>query len=292
MKQFLINIKFFILINLSIIVLLVSGTYFIPSSVSFRIPDDRTILIAGDSLTARAIDDNIFSCAINISQPGTAYLYTYVKLRKFLDVNPHINQVILSFHGDSIQKSKDKWTIGSKNILTFVPTHFSLFTRDEIFLLIKKASFFSAVTKSPIRSIIATFKMVTGRNGTYKDLNIGGYMKLFGEYLEKDLESKRNIEEEKDEYSQYQLDYLLKIVELCQEKNIKLVLFRSPMYNSEKYGSKILLMNCYDNYFSGIKYLDFSDFVLPENGYYDISHLNHKGAEIFSQYLENNYFFQ
>jgi hypothetical protein len=38
----------------------------------------------------------------------------------------------------------------------------------------------------------------------------------------------------------------------------------------------------------GIRYLDFSNFALPDYGYADIGYLNFKGTEIFSKYLESN----
>jgi hypothetical protein len=35
--------------------------------------------------------------------------------------------------------------------------------------------------------------------------------------------------------------------------------------------------------------MDYSNFSLPENAYGDIDHLNYRGAEIFSKYLESQY---
>jgi hypothetical protein len=107
--------------------------------------------------------------------------------------------------------------------------------------------------------------------------------------LQKAIELEENKEMTKNEYSEYQLEYLLKIIELCNNKDVELILFNSPTYNSKKYGDLSLLADYYNTYFSNITYLDFSSFVLPDYGYGDIGHLNFKGAEIFSQYLKNNY---
>ena len=275
-------------------VVLVFGTYFIATSVSFEISEDKDIIIIGDSHTECAIDDNIFLRAVNISQSGNSYLYSYVKLRKFIDANPQVNNVLLSFHGGSITKSRDEWIIGNKCILSHVPNHFSLFHREEVLLLINKPGFISAILKSPLKSIKAVLNLLTKKKTTYKDLIIGGYLKLDRDKLEEDNERHKNsgetqVEKTLFEYSQYELNYLLKIVELCHAKNVELILFNSPTYNSEKFGNKFALMDFYNKYFSEIKYLDFSDFDIPEYGYGDIGHLNYKGAEIFSRYLGDNY---
>jgi hypothetical protein len=118
---------------------------------------------------------------------------------------------------------------------------------------------------------------------------IGGYQKLDRNKLQKAIELTEDNETGENEYSAYQLEYLLKIVELCNKKGVELILFNAPTYNPEKHGNLAALSNYYNTYLSGIKYFDFSDFALPDYGYADIGHLNFKGAEIFSKYLENNY---
>jgi Ni,Fe-hydrogenase III small subunit len=297
MKRFLVNITFFLSIIIIIMAILISGTYFVLQTISFKIPNDRYIIIVGDSHTECAIDDSIFSHSINMSQSGEAYFYSYIKLRRFIDVNPHIDKVILSFHGSSISKSReDRWVKDNKYILNRVPKYISLFHKEDIDLLINKTIFFVAVLRSPMYSIMATLKTVFHKNVTYKDINIGGYLKLDRDKLainlelqNTDMELGEDTEDIQDEYPLFELPYLSKIVDLCREKNVELILLNSPTYNSEKYGNKISLTQYYNNYLSGVKYLDFSDFVLPEYGYGDIGHLNYKGAEIFSRYLENNY---
>jgi hypothetical protein len=264
------------------------------SLTSFTIPEKKSIIVIGDSHTECAIDDSIFSCSFNISQSGTAYLYSYIKLRKFLEVNPHIDTVFVSFHGGAIQKSLDKWIVEDKYILEHVPNHISLFGKEELILFLKKSSFYSAIIKIPVRHIRAILKFVFNHSLTFKDLFIGGYLYLERDKLQTDINRvEENMatgtSEAETEYSEYQLEYLLKIVELCKERRVELFLFNVPTYNPVRYGNLSFLANYYDAYFSDIKYLDYSDFVLPDYGYGDIGHLNFKGARIFSQWLEDNY---
>jgi hypothetical protein len=283
MKRFLINILKFKISFSVVMVLMLLGTFYIGSSASFKIPQEKDIIIIGDSHTECAINDNIFLRSINISKSADAYFYSYMKLRKFLRINPHINKVILSFHEGSI--------IGSSEDLinTKVPNYIFLFKKEDFFFMIKKKGFISAVLKSPKFYIIPLFKLMTKKDLVYSDLNIGSYLWLDRDKLDKDIELRRNIEPAKYVYSLYNYNNLLKIAELCRQFNIELILFNSPTYASEIYGRKNELADYYNRYLSTIKYLDFSDFILPLYGYGDIGHLNYKGAEIFSRYLENNY---
>jgi hypothetical protein len=289
MKKFLLCIfKFFALI-MAIVIVLVATVYFILSGASFVIPEDRNILIIGDSHTECAIDDSIFTRSFNISQSGTAYLYSYVKLRKFLAKNPHVDTVLLSFHGGSIHKSMDEWTVGDKYILGRIPNYFSLITARELPIFIDNPTFYSTVIKLPVKSIRAILKFIVKHSLTYKDLYIGGYIKLDRDKLQQDIERSENNTAAETGYSDYQIEYLLKIVDLCTEQNVELILFNAPTYNAKKYGNLQALNDFYNTYLIGTRYLDYSDFILPNYGYGDIGHLNFKGAEIFSNYLESNY---
>jgi hypothetical protein len=289
MKKFLSCVFKFFCLNAAIVAVAVAVVYFVLSRVSFVIPGDKNILVLGDSHTECAIDDSIFTRSFNISQSGTAYLYSYTKLRKFLAVNPHIDTVLLSFHGGSIQKSLDEWILGDRYILGRIPQYFSLLRTEELSLFVKNPAFYSALVKLPMKSIGALLKFMIGRTLTYKDWYIGGYFKLDRDRLQQALEQQENNTVVETEYSGYQIDYLLKIVELCNERGVELILFNAPTYDAGKYGNLRALNDFYTAYCGGTRYLDYSDFPLPDYGYGDIGHLNFKGAEIFSQYLQDNY---
>jgi hypothetical protein len=286
-------VKFFIL-NVLLLALLLAGTFYIVSSASFGIPKEKNIIVIGDSHTECAIDDSIFLRSFNISQAGEAYLYSYIKLKKFLDVNPHIDTVFVSFHGGSIQMSQDEKIFGDNYILGHVPTYISLFGREELAVFLQKSSFYSAVIKTPLRPIRAVLRFVLNHPVTFKDLPIGGYNKLDRDRLQRAIELKEDSIADgssgvENKYSKYQLEYLLKIVEVCKEKKVELILFNAPTYNSTRYGNLASLKNYYTTHFPGIKYLDYSDFPLPDYGYGDTDHLNFKGAGIFSRWLESNW---
>jgi hypothetical protein len=153
----------------------------------------------------------------------------------------------------------------------------------------KNQTFYSAIVKMPLICIRSIFKFVVKHTLTYKDLYIGGYNKLDIDKLQRAIEQAESARDLETEYSNYQIDYLLKIADLCAEKDVRLILFNSPTYNVQKYGNLQALDDFYNTYLAGTEYFDFSNFALPDYGYGDIGHLNFRGAEIFSKYLESNY---
>lgn len=290
MKKFLLGIIQFFIVTAAAEIALLAGALSIVSRASFKIPEDRNILIIGDSHTQCAVNDAIFSHGVNISSGGKAYLYSYITLRKFIAENPHIDTVLVSFHGGSIPKSMDKWITADEYIFSGIPDYLFLFQPEEAAVFTGFPAFYSAVIGTPALNIDPVIQFIIQPPLTYKDLRIGGYFKLDGNTLKEvteNTEDNSSITEEG--YSEYQLEYLLKIVELCKEKGITAILFNTPTYKPEKYGNMSALAAYYNAYFTGTEYLDFSSFPLPEYGYSDPGHLNFNGAEIFSQYLEDNY---
>jgi len=294
MNKFIRNILILIFTITILITIILLGTIKIYSFISFKIPKEKDVIIIGDSHTECAINDNIFKRSINISQSAEAYFYSYIKLRKFLSVNTQIKKVILSFHGGSIVKSRDNWIKGERYIRSKVPRYLFLFNKEEYSFMIKEKGFLPSVFKFPIYHIKIIIKFIIKKDLFYTDLNIGKYLRLDRDKLiedknDEDDDSVKRNEKNNDEYSLYELNNILKIVELCKQYNVELIFLNSPIYASETYGKKTSLANYRKTYFSEIKYLDFSDFNLPLYGYGDRTHLNYKGAEIFSNYLENNF---
>ncbi|GHT65454.1 hypothetical protein AGMMS50239_25330 [Bacteroidia bacterium] len=75
----------------------------------------------------------------------------------------------------------------------------------------------------------------------------------------------------------------------CNEKEVKLILFNTPVYQVDKYTDQAKFDSLRIAILPDVDYMDFSDFLLPDSCYGDIGHLNYHGAEIFSEYLQHNF---
>jgi hypothetical protein len=242
----------------------------------------------GDSHTEYAIDDHIFSRCINVAEGGTAYLYTYGKLRKFLNENSHIDTVLLSFHwGCLISSTDDIWIFKGEFISSKLSRYVTFMDKEELLLLYKgnRTMAFKAILQLPVNNLKAIYHFFKQHGEVnYKNLNIGGYNRLDRDKLYENINNYDNSRS--TDIGKYQKNYLLKIVDLCKSKNVKLILINTPTYNATRYGHLTWLQDYYNTYLNDTEYLDFSGFPLPDSCYGDIGHLNYKGAEIFSRYLD------
>ena len=297
MKRFIANTAAFTAILASLLCMMIVCTLLIASRISFAMPRDRHIAVIGDSYTACAIDDSIFSKSINISNHGEAYLYSYIKLKRILEENTHIDTALLSFHNGSGSLNDEKRLISNEAIRNHVPGYFFLMGKDEYVFFRNNPAFFVSILRIPFINIrkILVFVIKKGVM-SYKDFKLGQYSKANGYYLpqaiekqEENLKNRENVKTDEFPSYVYQTRYLQKIIDLCKEKNVELILFNSPTYRPDRYANNKQLMEYYNTYLRGTRYMDFSDFPLPEYGYRDIGHLNYKGAEIFSRYLRDNY---
>jgi len=90
------------------------------------------------------------------------------------------------------------------------------------------------------------------------------------------------------EMSYQQEKYLKLISEICREYSIKLVLFNTPKHRSyyENVDEDILkIWHDTRKSLDRDSLLDLSTYVLPDSCFGDLSHLNFRGARVFSQYL-------
>jgi hypothetical protein len=125
---------------------------------------------------------------------------------------------------------------------------------------------------------------------TSRIINFGGYKYLVRDKLQENIEL-NNSKPQKDfvfEEGKNQTKYLKLISDLCQQNNIKLILLNAPKhksyttsfnYNINDYGLTVHNILIQDSL------LELSALPLQDSCYGDVTHLNYKGAFIFSKYL-------
>ena len=290
MKKFIIRLTCFCIITIAVLVAMVGITIFIMQQASFKIDHSKNILVLGASLTEAGIDDTVFKRAINLSQSGTAYMYSYCKLKKILENNPQIDTVLLSFNYSELTENKDIMIQGEEYLVPHVSFLITLLSKDEFMVYKDKIVLLQAILKVPIRnagSIVRFFKSPT--DFSYKDLRIGDFAKLHRHELPQSSKNRQVVDSLTEKESFLQRDYLLKMVDCCKEHHVKLILLCTPIYKSEFYENTAKLLEYHKKYVNEIDFLDYSNFKFPDDSYYaGVIHLNYKGAEFFTNYLQKN----
>jgi hypothetical protein len=284
----------FILIFVVLLFAVVGGTFYVMSQASFKLSPHKHILVLGASRSGWAIDDAIYTSAENVSQGSESNLYAYCKLRKFLEENSHIDTVILSVQYASQLKTADRFLF-DEEYLSKISHHLTLLKKDEVDIFLKERK--ELMVKAILQLLInnnyrCVFKFILNKDISYRDLDIGGYVWTSDNHLQKDIASHQLISEveTEDTISELQKDYLLKMSDLCALKNITFILISVPTYKPELYDypSSRLVDYC-NHWLNGVTYLDYSARSLPDSCYRDVYHLNAMGAQIFSEYLKENF---
>ena len=83
------------------------------------------------------------------------------------------------------------------------------------------------------------------------------------------------------------LDCFRKIIAMCQEKNIQLILIVPPLFDPMNSAFKERLKEVTQNKIPFFEYNNQNPIYKSKNYYYDRTHLNFKGAKIFTDEIAN-----
>lgn len=240
---------------------------------SFKIDSCKNILVLGNSIGETSLNPAILSNYANYCQSSENYMLSYLKLKYILRDNQHIDTCLLIY---SLDADADELLYSDKKVKYFYP------------LMGKEELSFYAGTRYLLTnlSIMQYIKSYCGN--TQYIYQLGGYMYLERNKLQQDIEIRMTTSESKKvKYgNKLQIKYLDKISALCSAHNIELILFQPPVYNSEKYIDKQKEESLRNKFARGIKFIDYSNFALPDSCFGDITHLNHKGARALSSHIK------
>jgi len=293
MRTFLLKLLLFIMICITLVTGMIHLSDTLINSWKDRlltINPDIYLVFAGNSTVECSVDDRLINHSINIAQAGEAYLYSYAKIKALLEANAHIRNVFISYsYADLLIEKEETWLLGDYFMVEKVQNYNYLLDRQERLFLIRSnpAAYLSGVTKSVITSF-ETVARSFGTEGHGNSIpNFGGYKRLERDKLSKDP----GLETGSDEIVQQstsQIRYLRMISELCQQYSVKLVLLNPPKHKSYNANVNPEIRQLWldvQNSLPSDSLLDLSGFLMPDSCYGDLSHLNYRGAVVFSRHL-------
>jgi hypothetical protein len=293
MKRFLVKISSFLLLVIVLTSVLYAVSDFLIKQKKqqlLKIRDDINIVFAGDSNVEGAVNDSLISNSINIAQSGEAYLYSFVKIKSLTEINKQIHTIYLgfSFH-DIVKSTEERWLFQDQFVMEKIKNYNYLLGNPEKKLIFKHNP--KAYIKGCLQCIINNFKgfikSYSSKKTNNKINNFGGYEYNTRYKLRDDIKINAFTGQHSD-VSLVQDEYLKMISRLCRQKAIRLILFDTP---KNKYYASRFDEETKNNWLSIRKsmmqdsLLDLSELSFPDSCYYDMDHLNCKGAGIFSEYL-------
>jgi hypothetical protein len=293
MKRFLISFSLFILLVGSVALgLFVLSDYVIKQRENNLLKISKNInkVFIGDSNVECAVNDSMIPNSINIAQSGEAYMYTYAKIKSLLEYNDQIKTIYIGFSfWDLIKFTEKIWLFSNEFVIEKITLYNYLLNYYDKSVLIKNNPV--AYIRGVLKSILSNFQVF--KKSFHRDefngrlINFGGYENSGRDKLQEDIK-KNSFKEQVFEEGLFQIEYLKKISELCRQKSIKLVLLNTPKHIY--YYSNIpeaIRQNWISvrNSLSRDSLLDLSRLSIPDSCFGDLTHLNAKGAKLFSRYL-------
>lgn len=260
--------------------------------IEFNIDNNKSVLILGDSHLQADLNDSIIDGSINLAAGADVTYFSYIKLKRFKEANPHIDTLILGFNWENLYSNDFYHTsvmqmhFGNYFYLMDVDDYQELITNNlEVFI-------------RGTSGMIKNFRKVSWifSNNDIKSLDLGGFLPRPNNYsnLESSIELEAKKEGNKFEYmdniSQLELSHLIKIVSFCKENNIKLIVLNGPIHSdisNIRKSEKINFLKILGEMDDDLEYWDYENFKVADDLFSDYNHLNANGADIFSKVINN-----
>ena len=293
MKRFLSKLCLFGIIVLVLFTgLILSSEYLINHRKDHLLLLNKDIeyVFAGNSAVECAVNDRLVEHSINIAESGEAYLYSYAKLKAVIETNQQISTVFIGYSfADILLEKEESWVFSDEFIIEKVQYYNYLLSPQDRMLLFSKnpGAYTRGLMKSVVNNISTALRASPGPKSPGQIINFGGYKYLIRDKLKVDpgVDLYNDKPVKKSVQQEY---YLSKISDLCQENPDRLILLTIPKhisYTGNLDKSNLQLWLDVRKSLPEDSLLDLSTFALPDSCFGDLSHLNYRGAEQFSLYL-------
>ncbi|KAA0989880.1 hypothetical protein [Dyadobacter aurulentus] len=290
MKNFLYNITIFFAVLAGLFMIFILGSYVTSSSIidktNYKVNSNIDKIVIGHSHPECAYNDTIITNCKNMASSGTSYFYNYYTLKPLINNNSNIKSIFIEFTNNQVDSIMTDWIWGDK----YLPFKYQLYGS-----FIDSAGLSLLLDKNPVglvsgikKNLRQNITIIATSNYSYV-ANRGSYRYLIKNDVNKEikkLSTNTNTATTGMHTSEYNLNYLKKIIEFCESKKVKVYLVRSPihkrhpMVSNEKLFQKVLKTR-----FDHVDFLDFKDFPVANSEFGDLGHLNFRGARRFSTWF-------
>ena len=251
-----------------------------------RLLDGENIVFLGNSHCEFGINDevipNSFNFGINAERPQ----FIYAKSKLLKKYNPQIDTVIICYDNMLLFHSSDYGFTDDIMHSYF----YDMYDWEDIKNICKYGSFdyitsyfayvFNVVKLSPI--LKSLYSDVDVRDMKH----IGGSQKLYRDALDRAIMEQEAVAQ-KSSCDSLGLYFINKTIKYCNENNIQVIFIYPPQHN--KYiCDTTTYMEVYQSCFSQVPLYDCRTLELPDSCFSDLTHLNYRGADVFSAYIRDS----
>ncbi len=286
MKKLVINLVYFVtLFIFMVVVVWFMERKYMYNNHYFELPKDKKYIMFGHSHPECAFNDSLIHPLFNLGRSGESYFYTYLKAKKIIESNAHIDTIFIEYTNNQLFSNADNWIWSDKYMHYFLPLMLPSIEYAEAKLLLgKNPAIFLSTTASNFKNLFRY------RVSVQQDRNWGGYLYLEREEVasltDSPVASAKDIDETTNILS-VNIEYLKKIIAVCNQNKKKVFLIRSPLHSKYRgLHNELQFKNTLKTLFKEVEFLDFKDFPLKDAEFGDLEHLNFKGARKISIFFD------
>lgn len=249
---------------------------------------DTSHIILGHSHPEFAFNDSLIPSFKNYSEGGESFLYTFQKAKFIAEFRPDVKTVFIDFSNNSFDNEKridDELTMQK-----FFAIYNPFMNMEDNMLLMRAnlSAYISTIAKTSLKNFLAIFT----QDFNYAD-KIGEFVPRYDNNIDSLHVSTfvihRKVDNQIDKYISNptpDMIYLRRVLNLYKKNNTDVFLIRSPVHPKwPGYENELTYQTVRNEFFGDIEYLDFSEFPLYDSEFADLQHLNHKGADKFSEWF-------
>lgn len=254
---------------------------------------DKKFVFIGDSHIQNGINDELINSGINFSQNGESYYFSYQKLKRIIALNKMVKTVFLGFSYHSLSSYYDDYVFGKYNN-EISSRYFFILPASEKVKFIEcnlgdEMLFLKNIFEKGIVNVIR-------QKDKYSFL--GYYQNGFHNVQSRKTSMDKRIhlqffnETKIADFSNVNINYLNKIIVLCKQNNIDLIVLNTPLdpYYKSKIPQKFL-----DKYnqiieTQKLRVIDFHNLKFRKNDFIkDGDHVSVEGSLLISKFLNNQF---
>ena len=284
MRKFIINIISFIIITTICFFILWIILCYNRNEV-LTLPEDVNIVFLGNSHIECDINDSIITNSYNFAQSNDYPEQVYCKVKLLKRSNPHLDTIVVGY--DNVIMEQD---LSNEIPGTYSPYYYDQYSIEDISNIIAHSSFKYCVSHfyTPFKFSQIEHILPSSANKSINITNLknlGGYEYLVRDKLQQHITLQKDKKAHKSSFDFLSKYFLNKTIDFCKANNMTIILLATPQHHMSKIDTLTYKQYHQQNY-KDLKFYDFRSLQLPDSCFGDLNHLNHKGAKIFSNFLE------
>ena len=290
MKRFLKNSVIFTL-GLSLLFLLFfsASTTYISKGDYFSIPKNIKNIILGHSHSACAFNDSLIDGFYNLSQNTEGYPYSFFKLKKVLEHNDQVEQVFVELTNNQITTWGEN-RVSGLYLDVNMPRSFPVMDASFVWSSFVKSKNPKRILNALIQGNKSNAEFLFSKNENYIQQVWKTHITPTRTFQAPKVDVFKETAPPQTETAESEirmvgtnLEYLVKIIQLCEAKNVTLYFVRSPMPPNTVIANEPEFQRFLrSKEFQNSPFLDFKEYPLPNAMFADKQHLNKQGQDLFS----------